>query len=265
MNLYASSTLLWGYSFPHICDRLAESGFQGIELWVEQFWHERFTAENVIETLHQTGLELSMHSASWDLNLCSLNDGIRAQSIVEVVRSMELAHKLGASSLTIHPGRQTIRNHWQAWHIEQLHRSLDEIEKVAEQLKIIVSIELMEAIHKEFITTPDQLNRLVANRNEYIRTTFDIAHVDLDQSPVEWMKVQHRIDKVHLSDATRSTYHVPLGEGAIAMEEVLDALRSFENPIVIEGLDFRESNRILERNVNYLLKHHLLKKAEVSI
>ena len=82
---------------------------------------------------------------------------------------------------------------------------------------------------------------------------------------MEWLKAQHRIDKIHLSDSTMTAYHVPLGEGAIMMEEVLDALRYLEVPVVIEGLDFMESNRILQRNIDYLQDHHLLQKAGIPI
>lgn len=265
MKWYASSTLLWGYSFPDICERLSEAGFEGLELWAEQYWCEQFTVDIVRDSLAQSGLALSMHAASWDLNLCSLNDGIRAQSIVEIIRSMELAQELGASSLTIHPGRQTVNNHWLPWHMDQLQKSLDELELLAKQWNVTLSIELMESIRKEFITTPALLNELVAHRSDHIRTTFDVAHIDLNESPVEWMQAQHRIDKIHLSDSTPTTYHVPLGEGNIAMEPVLYALSSCDVPIVIEGLDFLEKNHTLQRNIDYLQEHRLLQKARIPV
>lgn len=265
MNWYASSTLLWGSSFPHICERLAGAGFQGVELWAEQYWHDQFTIAEVRESLEQTGLELSMHAASWDLNLCSLNEGIRAQSIAEIIRSMELACELGATSLTVHPGRETVNGYWKRWHMEQLQKSLDILEGHANTVEVTLSIELMENIRKELITTPTMMNELVSNRSERIRTTFDVAHIQLEEPLVEWIQTQQRIDKIHLSDSTPTTYHVPLGEGDIALEPVFHALQKLEVPIVIEGLDFLEANNILQRNINYLQQHRLLQKARVSV
>lgn len=265
MRLYGSSTLLWGYSFETICERFAKVGFEGVELWAEQFWREQFTIEGVTESVQRYQLELSMHAASWDLNLCSLNEGIRAQSILEIIRSMELAERLGVQSLTIHPGRLTVNYMWQQWHVEQLQRSLDELESLANRMELTLSIEMMEVVKKELITTPQLLNELVDHRSNHMATTFDVAHIPLSESPVEMMKALHRIDKVHLSDSTLTTFHVPLGEGAIELANVFNELEKIEMPIVIEGLDYLGEKNMLERNVAYLRNHSLFGKRRMRV
>ena len=49
-------------------------------------------------------LRTCVHSCSWDLNLASMNQGIREMSIKQVEASMRLAAELEAMELTVHPG-----------------------------------------------------------------------------------------------------------------------------------------------------------------
>ena len=265
MRWYGASTLLWGHSFSRICQQLSEANLEGVELWTEQFWHEEFTVSDVLGNIGKNNLDISLHAACWDLNISSLNDGIRKQSIKEIEKSIELAEALHVKSITIHPGRLTLNDKWKSWHTDCLQESLDALERVAQRSGVTLSIELMELAQKEFVTSPDLLNELVDHRSKYITTTFDIAHIPLTQSPKKLLEELHRIDKIHISDSTKNKFHVPLGEGEIDILHMMQTLKTLDVPVVIEGFDYLGKDNMLETNLRFLQKNNLLRKMEMTV
>jgi sugar phosphate isomerase/epimerase len=265
LKWYGASTLLWGYSFGYICERLQVANLQGVELWAEQFWQEQFVVTDILKEIRSNDLDISLHAASWDLNISSLNEGIRKQSIREIERSIELAYTLHVENITIHPGRLTLNEKWKPWHMDCLQRSLDTLERIAQRAGITLSIELMEYEKKEFVTSPYLLNELVDHRSGYVTTTFDIAHIPLFQSPGELLGELHRVDKIHISDSTAKKFHVPLGEGAIDIMNVMPLIERLDVPIVIEGFDYLGEENSLEKNVQFLQENNLLRKLGMTV
>ena len=83
-TIYLSSTLLWNGSLEDIFDLAGQSGLDGIELWAQQFFYQGYREEDYQKLMALYPLKGCVHSQSWDLNLASINDGIRAQSVCEV-------------------------------------------------------------------------------------------------------------------------------------------------------------------------------------
>ncbi|MFT8319941.1 MAG: sugar phosphate isomerase/epimerase [Bacillus sp. (in: firmicutes)] len=252
MKLYGSSTLLWGKSFEEICKEFSSLGLNGMELWAEQVWHQHFSLDEIKKFTDLYELELTLHAASWDLNLCSLNSGVRQQSITEIGRSIQLASAIQAGNMTVHPGRLTLSRDWSDWHMQCLKESLDLIEDLGAGHEVTISLELMENVKKEFITMPDKMNELTRNRSDTIQTTFDVAHTPISINPLTYFKKLERINKVHLSDSRNDRFHVPLGEGQIHLSHMINELTDFEHPIVLEGYDPYGQNTTLKKHLTYL-------------
>ncbi|WP_421617274.1 sugar phosphate isomerase/epimerase family protein [Brevibacillus sp. TJ4] len=250
--LYVSSTLMWAYPVEDALPIARQYGFGGMEVWAEHVWFHQSDAGNIRAAAKQSGLKLTLHAASWDLNLCSLNRGIRQQSIQEVIRSLELAGEIGAGSVTIHPGRVTLSQRHRGWHEPILIESLNILAKEAVDRGLALSIEHIEPLPKEMVVTPVELNRLRAALDYPTTATFDIAHVPLTTSLAEFYKQLDGIDKIHVSDATSSKLHLPLGTGNIDLERIWPLLWQAEKPIVVEGLDESRDLGLLKANVSYL-------------
>lgn len=106
--LYVSSTLMWAYPVEAAILIARQYGFAGMEVWAEHVWFHQSHPREIQQAARRVGMKLTLHAASWDLNLCSLNSGIRKQSVEEIKRSLALAGEIGAKSVTIHPGRVTL-------------------------------------------------------------------------------------------------------------------------------------------------------------
>ena len=135
-SIYLSSTLLWGSSPEEMFQLAYQSGLSGIELWAQHFFYQKYNAEEYRKLAALYPLRGCVHSQSWDLNLASLNDGIRTQSIAEVKKSIDLARRLDLEEVTVHPGHRTIPGAGEPYR-EYLRESLKEILEYAEKLGLI--------------------------------------------------------------------------------------------------------------------------------
>ncbi|WP_186580134.1 sugar phosphate isomerase/epimerase family protein [Aquibacillus kalidii] len=264
MRLYLSSSLCWAYPLPDVIKLAKLFHFDGVEVWAEHVWHYQTSVNSILHAKEEYNIELSLHAASWDLNISAINEGIRKQSIQEIENSMMLAKQLEATNVTIHPGRRTLANQWLDKHEQLLIENLQMLAYKAEQLNVTLSIEQMEAIKKEFITSPKPLNGLLEQLPDSIQTTFDIAHVPLSESPEAYFHQINRINKIHISDATHQIYHVPLGTGLVKLDPILRILRDTDLPVVVEGFESNRSLSMLQQNVNYLDHKNLRRRENVE-
>ncbi|MBA4536770.1 sugar phosphate isomerase/epimerase [Bacillus aquiflavi] len=254
MNLLFASTLAWSYPIDVVMKMANSENFTGVEVWAEHVWAHETALETIKSTRKQLNLLLTMHAASWDLNLCALNSGIRKQSIQEIKRSIELAIDIGANNVTFHPGKMTLTSFQSSFHEQLLVESIAEIMQFAKQEGITMSLEMMEWKTKEFVTEPAIVTRLTEPFTPYLKTTFDVAHIPLHENIVlMWENMPH-VNKIHISDATAEKLHLPLGEGSIKRDTLSTFLHFEQFPIVIEGFDSSKELTRLKKNIDYVKK-----------
>jgi len=59
-----------------------------------------------------------------------------------------------------------------------------------------------------------------------------------------------RVGHIHLSDCSKTKYHLPLGEGTRELDQFLQHLNNIKCtlPIVIEGLEFERTPQLAAKN-----------------
>ena len=62
-------------------------------------------SKEVTEAFHSYDLDVYMHAVNVDINLASLNDGIRKESVKQTKQCLDLADEIGAIGVTAHPGK----------------------------------------------------------------------------------------------------------------------------------------------------------------
>lgn len=99
-----------------------------------------------------------------------------------------------------------------------------------------VGVEHMEPRPGEYVTTPEDANRLVREVNRpNVGTVLDVAHVPWGEYEAAFISQLERIAHVHLSDADAARLHLPLRQGGRDLAGVLRALRGYEGTIALEG------------------------------
>ncbi|MFC3419006.1 sugar phosphate isomerase/epimerase family protein [Salinicoccus hispanicus] len=247
-----SSTLCWSFNPSEVIGIAREHRFSGIEFWAEHVWRYDADPFELAEAAAAASLDLTVHAASWDLNITALNPAMRKQSVAELKRSIDLTSDLGASHMTFHPGKLTLSDRMMDVHFQMLLSSVTELMDYAEQKGVVLSMELMEEKEKELISRPPAMNSFLSLLDRNLHTTIDIAHVPLYEDSCQYFKQTTAINSIHLSDSTASTYHVPLGEGCIDFRSILPMIMESRLPIVLEGMDDSRELGFLKTHLDYL-------------
>ncbi|MBS4208045.1 sugar phosphate isomerase/epimerase [Bacillus sp. FJAT-50079] len=263
-HLYMASTLCWSYKMEDVLQIAKRFKFAGVEVWADHFWHHGSDPRQVNQIRENLGLDLTMHAASWDINITALNDGIRRQSIGEIKRSIDLASEIGANNITLHPGKMTLTTLEKSIFIDLLLESLQVLSNYAKEKGATLSLELMEAIPKEFIISPNAINRITEGFHPYLQTTFDVAHISLKQDPFQQFRQTLHINKIHISDVNEQQLHIPLGDGLLGANTLKHFLQIKDAPVVIEGFDRSVAFICLRRNLQYI-EAVLIRKEEAII
>lgn len=255
MNIRFASTLAWAFPVEEVIRLAKELKFVGVEVWAEHVWKYESMPKRIRQVKEETNMQLTMHAASWDLNLSSLNNGIRKQSVHEIIRSIELASQIGADNITFHPGKLTLADSDVSIHEELLFESMEELDRKARQEGLTLSLEMMEWKAKEFIIKPAAVKKVIVPFFPQIQTTFDVAHIPLHADIFSIWNEMPEVNKIHISDATNEILHLPLGDGDIG-EEILNKFLTIENiPVIIEGFDASKDLMVLKKNVLYIKRN----------
>lgn len=254
MKFFIASSLCWAYHPEEVIIQAKERGFYGVEMWAEHIYDYHADPELLRVIAEKNNIALTLHASSWDLNICSYNQGIQQQSVEELKKSIDLASRLDVLHMTFHPGRFTVKDYFLKDHMNALIRNTKRLIEYARSRQIIISIELMEPILKEILTHPQAMNEFQENVGEDLQVTLDVAHVPLIQSPLEYLHQLRSVNSIHLSDSSQTAYHLPLGGGEIDIENVLIGLSKLNLPIIIEGMETTKELSLLNSHYLYLCK-----------
>lgn len=229
-------------------------GISWLEVWSEHFWRD--DDGQLMKRLSRSGLDLSVHGPTGDLNITSSNPGIREESLKQVLQAVEEAAGMGARVITVHPGYLTGRQDgpesiW-AHQIDGLTR----IAKRGKEVGILVAMETMERRNKEVVIQPEITNRIIDAVNvENFGITFDISHAHTVMDVVEFIRTLRRINHIHISDTKSGKVHVQMGEGEISFGPVLRTLREkYDGALVIEGWNPKDEMGMVQKSTSFLRK-----------
>lgn len=247
-----SSLLFKSHSLADVIGLAKDFGITWLEVWSEHFWRD--DDGQLMQKLQRSGLDLSVHGPTGDINITSSNPGIRQESLRQVLQGVEEAAKMGARVITVHPGFLTGRQDqpesiW-ALQIEAFTR----IAKRGQELGILIAMETMEKKAAEVVIRPDLANEIIDAVNmKNFGITFDISHAHTVMDVVEFIRALRRIVHIHISDTKSGKVHVQMGEGEIVFGPVLHALREkYDGALVIEGWNPKDEMGMVDKSTSFL-------------
>ncbi len=231
-----SSMALWKYGPADAVRRAAELGFSDWEIMLEgRHYQEDYT--EVKELANSNGVGLYVHAPFSDLNIASLNEGIRKETVSQIFRAIETAAFLGSPLFTFHTGRpspvgMSFRD--KAWEVNL--ESIREIIEFGSNFDLKLCLENMPSFPGAFCCEIDDL-KFVLEQNPELCLTLDIAHAHTCGEEIEYIKkLEDRVVHVHLHDTKRgSDSHSAVGEGDIDFKRVMYHLKDFNGCGIIEA------------------------------
>lgn len=239
MRFGTSTWFFQEYSVTEALTRISACGFSLAEIWMEHLWRSGQSVEEITRHAAKLNMELTLHSTSYDVNITSTNPGICKESLRQVEEGIVLAKRLGVTNMTIHPGhlsssKGNVEDCWM-----RLRDTFVLIDEWAQREDVRIGIEAMEKRPKEIYMLPDHIRRLLSEGWSHLGLTLDIAHTFTHINPVDYIQQldPQWITHVHLSDGSRKTTHLPLGQGEIDIDAALRALsKVYDGTVVLEGI-----------------------------
>ena len=261
MRIGVTSMVFWNWDIAQFIKKTGELGFNTIEIWTRQFEkQEKVTPQQLNRLLKEAGLTSTVHVPIRDLNIASINKGIRKESVAQMIEAINFCAEIEGELVVMHPGRLSGRMEDPE---EQWKYQLDSFEKImkaAESKSVVIAVENMEYSKKdELVVTAEDIRRLQSMlKGFYLPVTLDTTHMESTERILDTIEIlKNDIQHVHLSDFNNK-YHLPLGGGNLEFEIIFKKLKEiqFKGLISLEVLIFQpdQSTDKLEAERDKVLK-----------
>jgi sugar phosphate isomerase/epimerase len=188
-----------------------ENNFEMIEILGEAPF---FKKENTM-AFKDCGMEVSIHAPTVDINIASLNDGIRAESVKQMKECIYYAESINAHAITVHAGKIG-RNDppLRKAALEIACESISELVDYADN--VIISVENMP-VRQAFLG--NKIEELEMFQSECgCNLTIDVGHGNTTGNNEELFELKD-ITYCHLNDNDGvKDQHIPLGDGTLDLE-----------------------------------------------
>ena len=183
---------------------------------------------------------MRIHAATVDINIASLNTGIRAESVRQMIECGHYAEKINANTITVHPGIIG-RNepHLRKWALEIAVESIGEI---IDNTNVEVSVENMPVRGKFLGNMVEEIEMIQEETG--CSLTIDTGHGNTCGNLEEMLSLKN-ISYCHLNDNDGvKDQHIAIGDGTLD----LNLLKKIDTAI-IELNDFDnilKSKKVIE-------------------
>ena len=194
-----------------IIKKAKENNFKMIEILGEAPF---FKKENTM-AFKECGLEVSIHGPTVDINIASLNEGIRAESVKQMKECIDYAENINAHAITVHAGK--IGRNEPRLRKAALEIACESISELVDYSKnIIISVENMP-VRQSFLG--NKIEELEMFKSECgCRFTIDLGHGNTTGNNNELLDLKD-ITYCHLNDNDGvKDQHIPLGDGTLNLK-----------------------------------------------
>lgn len=216
MKIGFSTLALFMKSFEDFLDTATADGFELVEILCEgPYWPRNILKQSSgLDVFASYDLDVFLHAPTIDLNPASLNQGIRDETLRQILETLALASKIGAKAITTHPGmihrlEDRVREMGKYFAIE----TLKEANQHAEDLGVILSVENMPHRYAYFCNTAPEHAQFLDQCG--CHATVDLGHANTTDHPESFLQLE-KTYYFHLSDNNgEKDQHVALGEGTL--------------------------------------------------
>ena len=228
MRIGFSTLALFMKSNNEIISLAKQHGFEMIEILAEDLFYQRDNYE-----FKDCGLDVRIHAATVDINIASINKGIRAESVRQMLQCAEYAEKIGAKTITVHPGK--VGRNDSRLREYALNLAIESIGKIIDESNVEISVENMPNRKSFLANSVDELELIQSETN--CNLTIDTGHANTCNNLEEMLELDN-ISYCHIHDnnGTRDE-HITLGEGTLDLDLLkkidygIIELNNFENVI----------------------------------
>lgn len=229
MKLGFSLLSLFMKEVDEMLEIAVENGFDSVELLAEGPYRQDILLgrKEIIEAFHSYDLDIYIHGVNVDINLASLNEGIRKESVKQTKECLDLADEIGAIGVTAHPGKiGRPEKYLREMALGFLTESTHELVAYAEDKEAKISIENMPERFSYLGNRAYELENLTNETGCNI--TIDLGHVNTCKDQISFFEIPN-ILYYHINDNDGiKDKHQAIGDGTLD----LNLLKYVDNGII---------------------------------
>ena len=233
-----SSTQFSAYLFEEVIEEVAKV-FDHWEIFAEAEHRLPAIESRFRDLLPSYKLSYSVHAPISDINIASLNERIREDSILEILTTAESAASLNIDTITIHPGLTSMAvPYMEEKAVEKAKKSLSSIDRISAEYGVRIAVENMPSFPFMLGHTAEEMNDLIGMTN--LGFCLDIGHANTTSQIDELIKTfRDRLVNVHIHDNNgEMDEHLTLGEGNIDFKRIIESLKGYTGNFIIESKSF---------------------------
>lgn len=219
MKLGFTTLALFMQPNDYIIDLAKKHEFEIIEILGESPFFEKDNSE-----FRDCGLDMRIHAATVDINIASLNKGIRAESVKQMIECGNYAESINANTITVHPG--IIGRNEPRLRKMALEFAVESVGEIIDNTNVEVSVENMPVRGKFLANSVEEIEMI--QQETGCSLTIDTGHANTCGN-LEEMLCLKNISYCHLNDNDGvKDQHITLGEGTLD----LNLLKKIDTAII---------------------------------
>lgn len=242
-----SCTEFSAYDFTEVINEVAKQ-FDHWEIFAEAE-HRLKNVEGIFAQMKDNyKLSYSIHAPISDINIASINERIREDSVMEILATVESAINLEIGTITVHPGITPMAvPYMEEKAIVAAKKSLRSLDRITQQYGITIALENMPAFPFMLGRTAEELKELFDGTD--LRMCFDIGHANTTEEIDNIIDAfKDRFANIHIHDNNGDAdSHMVIGEGNIDFEKVISKLKGYRGNFIIESKSFQDGVESQER------------------
>lgn len=219
---------------------LVEGKFEGWEIVAEGEHLLPLIRKELEDAISTHNIKFTIHAPLSDVNIGSLNPGLRTEALNQLVEVIEISDQIGIERVTMHPGLLSpITFSRRELAMEMVRNSIQEIERRTEGMDVLKCLENMPRSFITIFTEPDEMLDLIEGTS--FKLCLDVGHANTTGNLVEFLEYWEEFGSVHIHDNNgKMDEHLPIGKGNVDFRMVLGRLRNYTGDFVIESRSVEE-------------------------
>lgn len=207
------------------------------------------TKEEIRDLLSTLDIDVSLHAPYHDLNIATLNLGVRKEALNQIEECIETANYLDSKIVVVHPGYLASRKYLKKQVVDVMVSNFKRLAERSEDYDVLLCMENISSKPKALCVHIKEIRNICdLVDSDHFGVCLDAAHANTTGlSPAHFAEeLRDYVRHVHISDNTGIDDHLPIGLGNIDFERFLRALKPYDGYIIIEGW--------MPRNQDYFLR-----------
>jgi len=260
VRLAVSSMFFHEYPVRDIFSLVAGSKADTLEFWIETpyFWLNGLSVEDLTAGLQEypAYVPIALHAPVLDLNPCSINPGVADLSLAYVKKTLEIAGKVDAGIVTVHPGKRTAKREPSRYDFQRFELLIDLLREYSRTSRVRICMENMAPAVNSLLARPEDVRELL-DREQWLWLTLDTAHALAGSARdlgMYWETCSDRIANIHLSGTDNGVQHLPVA-GDTVLEQFLSRIgaQGYAGLITLEIEDLNLSHPLgMEEKMTFL-------------